>query len=133
MNRLSAGAAHARRRTAQTPALLSLILAGCAAASPLAAAAADPVPEARQSVILRHVDLHPRDREGARALLRRVDEAAMEACGADDHSLREVKTAVRASQCWKHATADAVRQINDPLVSEVFENGPKSARARGAL
>ena len=99
---------------------LELILAACAFLLPLASAAATPAPEDRRSVILRNVDLHPRDREGSRILLQRVDDAAMEACGASEHSLRELRTAVRASQCWKQATADTVRRIDDPLVSEAY-------------
>ena len=54
---------------------------------------------------------------GARHVLRRIGEAALESCGASSFSLSEVKTAAMTSTCWKHAVDDAVRRIHEPMLT----------------
>ena len=55
---------------------------------------------------------------GARRLLRRIDDAALESCGASSFSLTELKIITAESRCWKDAVADAVRRIDSPLLTE---------------
>ena len=57
---------------------------------------------------------NPRD---ARVLMRRIDNAALEACGADTHSFVEVKRAVAASACHRDAVAGARSQLNNNQAS----------------
>ena len=49
-------------------------------------------------------------------LLRRIGDAALESCGASS-SLAEFKTATVASQCWRDAVDEAVRRIDNPLLT----------------
>ena len=53
----------------------------------------------------------------ARHLLKRIGDAALESCGASTFSVAEVKTAIRASRCWKDAVDDAIRRIGSPVLS----------------
>jgi UrcA family protein len=50
----------------------------------------------------------------ARALLARLDKAAIEACGASTFSLPDVQSATRNGPCWHKAIAEAVVQASDP-------------------
>lgn len=54
---------------------------------------------------------------GARRLLVRIGNAALESCGASAFSLPELKNATLASQCYKDALAEAVRRIDSPLLT----------------
>jgi UrcA family protein len=54
---------------------------------------------------------------GARRLLRRIGDAALESCGASSFSLAEFKTITVESQCWKDAVEAAVRHIDNPLLT----------------
>src|ERR1700724_2035696 len=53
----------------------------------------------------------------ARRLLRRIGDAALESCGASSFSVAEFKTATVMSRCWRDAVDDAVRRIDDPLLT----------------
>jgi UrcA family protein len=53
----------------------------------------------------------------ARHLLRRLGKAALESCGASSFSLEEIKTAALTSRCWRDAVDDAVRRIDEPLLT----------------
>jgi UrcA family protein len=53
----------------------------------------------------------------AHRLLRRIRDAALESCGASPFSLPEFKAATLASQCWRDAVDNAVRHIDDPLLT----------------
>ena len=53
----------------------------------------------------------------AHRLLRRIRDAALESCGASPFSLPEFKAATVASQCWRDAVDNAVRRIDDPLLT----------------
>ncbi len=89
---------------ASTAALL--LLAG--ASSALAAQAETetvsiPVSKAR-------LDLNnPQDNQ---VMMRRINTAALQACGADAHSFPDVKRAVAASACHRDAVAGAVTQLH---------------------
>jgi UrcA family protein len=94
---------------ASTAALLFLAAAPFAAAAP---AASETVSIAVSKAKL---DLsNPRD---AQRMMRRIDTAALEACGADVHSLTEVKRAVAASACHQDAVAGAVAQLHSTQAS----------------
>jgi UrcA family protein len=53
----------------------------------------------------------------AHRLLTRIRDAALESCGASPFSLPEFKAATVASQCWRDAVENAVRSIDDPLLT----------------
>jgi UrcA family protein len=61
--------------------------------------------------------------ESARHLLRRIGNAALESCGASSFSLAEVKSATRASACWRDAVGGAVRRIGDPVLTAAAHEG----------
>lgn len=58
----------------------------------------------------------------ARRLLRRIGDAALESCGAS-FSLAEFKTATVVSRCWRDAVDDAVRRVDDPLLTAAAREG----------
>lgn len=55
--------------------------------------------------------------QDAQRMMRRIDAAALQACGADAHSFPYVKQAVAASACHREAVAGAVSQLNSPQAS----------------
>jgi len=59
----------------------------------------------------------------ARSLLRRIGGAALESCGASSFSLVEFKAATMMSRCWRDAVDNAVRRIDDPLLTEAAREG----------
>jgi UrcA family protein len=59
----------------------------------------------------------------ARRLLRRIGDAALESCGASSFSLAEFKIATAMSQCWRDAVDDAVRRVDDPLLTAAARGG----------
>jgi hypothetical protein len=78
------------------------------------------------SVTLRNVEIHPKSELAALTLLKRLENAALEACGGYKFSLREVNAVVRRSPCWHAAVARAVAHIDSPLLSATFS--AKAAR-----
>jgi UrcA family protein len=54
---------------------------------------------------------------GARHLLKRIGNAALEVCGGSSFSMNEFKTATVQSQCWRDAVDAAVRRVDDPLLT----------------
>lgn len=55
--------------------------------------------------------------QDAQVLMRRINTAALQACGADAHSFADVKRAVAASPCHRDAVAGAVAQLNTSQAS----------------
>jgi UrcA family protein len=94
---------------ASTAALL--LLAG----APLAVAA--PADTQTVSIPVSKAKLNLDNPRDAQRLMRRIDIAAMEACGADTHSFVEVKRAVAASACHRDAVAGARSQLNNNQAS----------------
>jgi UrcA family protein len=94
---------------ASTAALLVLAGASFAVAAPAETETVSiPVSKAK-------LDLNnPQDTQ---VLMRRINTAAMQACGADTHSFSEVKRAVAASPCHRDAVAGAVSQLNSSQAS----------------
>ena len=73
------------------------------------------------AVSVRHVDLAVETRADAYRLLRRLGEAAQEACGASSFSLSQYRQAVRGSACWRSSMTDVVQRIDNPLLTAAFE------------
>jgi UrcA family protein len=73
------------------------------------------------SVTVRTGGLDLNDARDAAVMLRRLDIAAAEACGADRGSVREVQTAIRRSACYDRALGDAVAALNAPTVKAVHD------------
>jgi len=71
---------------------------------------ADTAPSVRISV--RQGDLD--NPFAARLLFDRIQEAAMEVCGASPFSFSDVRRAVRQSDCWRQAVSAAVAELHDP-------------------
>jgi len=61
----------------------------------------------------------------ARRLLRRIGDAALDACGVSSFSLAEFKTATVGSRCWREADDHAVRRIDNPLRSAAAREGQR--------
>ena len=88
---------------ASVTALLLLSGAGAAQASGATEAVRIAVPRG-------HLDMaNPRD---AQIMLKRIDNAALEACGAYPQSALGVKRAIAASSCHRDAVAGAVAQLS---------------------
>lgn len=62
-----------------------------------------------------------------RRLKGRIEEAALEACGADAGSLTEVRQAVHRSDCWRKSFAGGMAQANSPSGRDVAALSPPSA------
>lgn len=71
----------------------------------------------RYAMSVRHADRPSTTRAAVRRVLERIDAAALEVCGASSFSLREVRSAMRRSSCWRDAMTGAMAQVDDPLVS----------------
>ena len=91
----------------------------------LCAVAAQAEPE---KVVLRHIDPHPASEAAARRTIRRIDSAALQACGVSDSALREVQAATRKGDCWREAVGDVVRQARDPRLAVAFARIAPAAR-----
>jgi UrcA family protein len=68
----------------------------------------------------------------AHRLLRRIRDAALESCGASPFSLPEFKAATVASRCWIDAVDNAVRRIDDPLLTAAAREGRLANTGRSA-
>ena len=85
------------------------------AAAPFAVAAPAGTETVSIPVSKTKLDLNnPRD---AQVMMRRINTAALEACGADAHSFPDVKRAVAASPCHRDAVAGAVAQLSTSQAS----------------
>ncbi|HWE98558.1 MAG TPA: UrcA family protein [Caulobacteraceae bacterium] len=65
-------------------------------------------------------DLDLATQSGAEALLGRIGEASMEACGAFQGSLHEYRWAVRQSGCYYRHFDRSVAQIDAPRVRDLY-------------
>ncbi|GGL27227.1 MULTISPECIES: UrcA family protein [Caulobacter] len=89
---------------ASTVAVLALAAAPFAVAAPVGVETIS-IPVSKSKLDLNN----PRD---AQVLMRRINTAALQACGADTHSFAELKRVVAASSCHRDAVAGAVSQLN---------------------
>ena len=76
----------------------------------------------RYAVTVHRAQLHPGTPRAARRTIARIEAAALEACGASPVSLREVKLAVRDSDCWRDSMAAAMERIDDPLLLSAYHH-----------
>jgi UrcA family protein len=98
--------------------VVALVLGGIVSTEGLAAAAGLETAETR----VRYERRELASPAAARRLLRRIGDAALESCGAS-FSLAEFKTATVESRCWRDAVDDAVRRIDDPLLTAAAREG----------
>jgi UrcA family protein len=110
---LVVGAEHSRRRAPHLSwEILPLLLAGAASES-LAA----PEGWGTNAITVRYNRMELTSAGGARNLLKRIGDAALESCGASPFSLAEFKAATEQSRCWRAAVDDAVRSIGSPVLN----------------
>ena len=77
--------------------------------------------EAAPSITVRYGDLNLSRQQDAKVLLARIDDAAMESCGATAFSDPLEYTVVRRSTCYADTIARAVSKIDAPALSAIFE------------
>ena len=53
-------------------------------------------------------------------MLRRLDGAAVQACGASKFSVRDMQRSSRRSDCYKRAMSSALDMINAPVLSSHY-------------
>ena len=97
----------------------TLTLAAFAAGTPaFASEGNDRVP----SIDVSYSDLNISNRSGAETLLRRIRSAAMSVCGANENarSFRDLKATRAARVCVRTAVEAAVRQVNAPMVTALY-------------
>ncbi len=97
--------------------ICALALAAAAPTLALAAPAAEQAP----SVVVHFSDLDLSRQHDAQVLLSRIDDAAMESCGATIHTDPAQYAVIRRSACRAETMASAVAQINAPLLSALFD------------
>jgi len=90
--------------------ILSSSVAALMAAGAMTAAPAD-----RGTEVVKYGDLNLAQPADQIRMDRRLEKAAMAACGAYDGSVREMKMAVRRSDCYRETLADARARL--PLTS----------------
>jgi UrcA family protein len=71
---------------------------------------------------VRYDDLDLDNAADAAVLLKRIDHAASEACGASAFSLREYRQAVRNSACHEEGMSRAVATVNAPTVTAIYNS-----------
>lgn len=85
---------------------------------------------AREAVAVRVGDLALNRPADAERLLRRLDRAALDVCGASHVSVRELQRAVRASDCYAQAMDEAVNAVGGPRRSELLRARSPAYAAR---
>ncbi|OJU12000.1 MAG: hypothetical protein BGN86_13720 [Caulobacterales bacterium 68-7] len=105
----------------------SLMIAGALLAMSAGAAfAADAAPQVRVTA----AGLNLGQSADAQAMLGRLDEAALNACGASKFSFSQVRDATRAGDCYKAAMSNAVTSLGSPVVTNLYRNDARSYAAR---
>ncbi|ODT85726.1 UrcA family protein [Phenylobacterium sp. SCN 70-31] len=74
------------------------------------------------SVAVRTGGLNLSDSQDAAVMLRRLDIAAAQACGAERGSVRDVQVAVRRSACYADAMDTALVKLNAPAVDALHRD-----------
>lgn len=95
---------------------LRFLVLGAAAATSVASSAA-----AEEQRVVRYHDLELATPRGARLMYSRIDEAAVQICGGGRGSLEAINRAIRRTECWRDATAEAVTRLNAPAVTAVWQ------------
>jgi UrcA family protein len=100
----------------KTPILFAMALA---AAAPVAMPAHADGPTA---VAVRFNDLDLNQPTDAAIMLSRLDQAAMQACGASPFgSLREYRLSIRRSRCYANSLNHAISLLNVPELTAMFD------------
>ena len=97
---------------------LTLLLAGVASVGLAAPAGSE-----TSTIRVRYNRAELASTAGARNLLKRIGNAALESCGASPFSLTEFKAATEQSRCWRAAVDNAVRNIGSPALDAAAELG----------
>jgi len=103
--------------------ICTLVLALVAPATVRAAPVGD---EAAPAITVRFADLNLSDAHAARILLARIDDAAMESCGATAFSDPLEYQVVRRSDCHAETVARAVAAIGAPALTAALERQGKA-------
>ncbi len=101
----------------------ALCVATCAFAM-LTAPASAGTNRQHQAVAVHYGDLNLSSEAGAKVLIRRVDQAARQACGVETGSRGLVRREQR--RCRAEAMSEAIAEVNQPVVTTMF------AELRGA-
>ncbi len=105
----------------------TLIIAGALALLGVSAAsAASPAAEVR---VTTH-GLNLGDSADAQTMIKRLDNASLQACGASRFSLAEVRRATRNGDCYKGAMDGAVATLGAPVVSSLYRTEARAYAAR---
>jgi len=99
----------------------SLLVTALLFSAPLSSVAAEPG-EAEAQVKVSFHDLNLNTGADAKRLLDRIHSAALEACGASPESIPEYRALTVKSKCYTQGVASAVRQINAPALSALYEH-----------
>lgn len=110
-------------------------LRGIGVAMALAVVAPSSAPAAgggqeHQQQAVRFADLDLGSPAGAARMLRRIEKAALEVCGAVPQSLTPLKQAIRRSPCFADAVANAVGRLRAPVVSLIHEGQTRRSPPR---
>ena len=77
------------------------------------------------SIRVSYSDLDLNRPKDAAVLLGRIQDAALESCGASAFSFRDYREAVRRSACYQSSTARAVAALDTPMVTSLYEQGAR--------
>ena len=99
----------------------SLVVTALLVSAPTAGFAANGSDEAKAEVKVSFHDLNLHDAGDAKRLLDRIHSAALDACGASPESVPEYRALTIKSQCYVVGVERAVRQINAPLLSALYD------------
>jgi UrcA family protein len=106
----------------KTPIIFALVLA---AASPVAMPAFADKPTA---IGVRFGDLDLSRQADAAVMLGRLDQAALQACGAQPFaSLREYQQAIRWSRCYANGMNRAITELNAPELTAMYQREMRGA------
>lgn len=86
----------------------------------LALALALPAAASARETAVRSHDLDLAQARDAQLMLRRLDKAALEVCGASIVSVADQQRAVRRSVCYRQAMEGAVAALRAPVVMDLY-------------
>ena len=75
----------------------------------------------QHAIVLTNVNIHPATVREARKTLDRIEAAALTLCGAPPGSSTYMRRAVMKSACFRDSVANAVRQIDAPLINRLHQ------------
>ena len=96
-----------------------ILAVSCALATAMAAPAAM-ASDSPLVVRVAYSDLNLSSQHDSAVLLRRLHEAALEACGASDFSVPDYRRSVERSTCYRESMDRAVASVGAPTVSQLY-------------